>query len=118
MAQVLVVEPDRQLRGFIAGILADLGHHVTGCADIEEAHNSLRGSRFDVLATDLTLGAKAAGALGWPPQLRLLTLIGRPAGGAAERPPRLCDKPFRFTDLHALVAAVAAGAYGVRANRR
>ena len=112
MAQVLVVEPNRHLREFVAAILADFDHHVTGCADIDEARNSLRRERFDVLVTDLTFRAKASGASVWPSQLRLLTLIGHPVADGNERPPRLCDKPFRFADLQALVAAVAACGYG------
>jgi hypothetical protein len=108
MTRILVVEPQRRVRTFIAGILGDFGHHVVECADIGEARESLRRSRFDVVATDLVL---RTGELPVPPpHPRVLTLNGRPApradGDKYGRPPRLYDKPFRFADLQRLVAAV------------
>lgn len=110
MARVLVVEPDRRIRSFIAGILADLGHQVERCGDAARAGQRLRRARFDVVATDLTLDD-----LPLAPPLRVLTLSGhpiRPGSPPSERPPRLNDKPFRFADLHSLVAAIAAAATG------
>ena len=37
MAQILLAEPDRPIRDFIAGILMDFGHDVTTCGDGTEA---------------------------------------------------------------------------------
>ena len=110
MTRVLVVEPDLQLRTFIAGILGDFGHHVAQCADVGQAVQSLAQSRFDVIATDLVLGTKVHQFLARAPRLRVLSLIGRPVFPADDnpydRPPTLHDKPFRFNDLTMLVAAV------------
>ena len=105
MARVLVVEPDRRIRSFIAGILADLGHQVEPCGDAARAGQRLRRASFDVILSDLALDD------GMPcPPLPVLTLSGQPIrpGIRSERPPRLNDKPFRFADLQCLVAAVAA----------
>ncbi|HKS88619.1 MAG TPA: hypothetical protein VJR70_04190 [Stellaceae bacterium] len=112
MARVLVVEPDRRIRKFVAGILAEFGHHVEACGDAREARRSLGRARFDVLATDLVLARDRAGDfVALAPDLPLLTLRGQPfraAADRAERPGRLRDTPFRFADLAALVAAVGA----------
>lgn len=110
MTRILVVEPDLQLRTFIAGILADFGHHVAQCADVGQAVQSLAQSCFDVIATDLVLGTRMDRFLDRAPRLRVLSLIGWPVSPADDnpydRPPRLHDKPFRFNDLTMLVAAV------------
>jgi hypothetical protein len=37
MAQILLAEPDRPIRDFIAGILTDFGHGVTSRGDEYEA---------------------------------------------------------------------------------
>ena len=37
MAQILLAEPDRPIRDFIAGILMDFGHDVTACQNCTEA---------------------------------------------------------------------------------
>lgn len=110
MARVLVVEPDRQIRQFIAGILAELGHHVEQCRDASDARRCLRTARFDVLATDLVLDAAKAGDLpALASGLPVLTLSGRPfmpGAPSGDRPARLHDKPFRFADLSTLAGAV------------
>jgi hypothetical protein len=106
MARVLVVEPDRRIRSFIAGILADFGHQVERCGDPARAGQRLCRARFDVVATDLALEDCVLA-----PQLRVLTLSGqprRPDAARSEPPLRLRDKPFRFADLASLVAAIGA----------
>ena len=77
MARVLVVEPDRQIRNFIAGILADFGHYVRQCGDAGDARQWLRRARFDVLATDLALGEDAGDILPSARRVPVLTLSGR-----------------------------------------
>jgi CheY-like chemotaxis protein len=110
MARVLIVEPDRRVRDFIAGILTDFGHQAEACSDRSEAYRLLRHAAFDVVASDLALGSEAAGAA-------LLALSGRPlhrAGADRERPPPLRDMPFRLADLRDLVAAVGAAGEAAR----
>jgi two-component system, NtrC family, nitrogen regulation response regulator GlnG len=110
MARILVVEPDRRLRQFIAGILADFGHRVEQCDDARTAGRWLDRAEFDVMATDLVLAdgdgvAFPSVAAGLP----VLTFSGRrfrPDDAKHERPARLRDKPFRFADLTALVSAI------------
>lgn len=107
MAHVLVVEPDRRIRSFIAGILVDFGHQVERCGDPAGAGKRLCRGGFDVVATDLALADCSL-----VPPLRVLTLSGqprRPDAARLEPPPlRLKDKPFRLADLHCLVAAIGA----------
>jgi DNA-binding NtrC family response regulator len=113
MARVLLVEPDRRICKFIAGILAEFGHHVEPCNDARAARRRLGHARFDVLATDLMLAADnvddfPALAQGLP----LLTLRGHrfdPSADNDDRPAHLHQMPFRFADLAALVAAVDSG---------
>ena len=55
MAQILLAEPDRQIRDFIAGILTDFGHDVTACQNCTEAATLLTIGPFEVVVTDLVL---------------------------------------------------------------
>lgn len=118
MARVLVVEPDRRIRKFIAGILAELGHHVEQCNDARDARRLLGRARFDVLASDLVLAERgAADLLALIPGLPLLTLRGerfRPGGDKRDKPSRLHTSPFRFEDLTTLVTAIAAAVPAAR----
>ncbi len=111
MARVLIAEPDRQVRNFIAGILADFGHDVEQCADQGDVREWLRRTPFDVLATDLGLGRHSGDIAAVARRLPVVTLSGCPFRAACndyDRPERLSDKPFRFGDLHNLVASVGA----------
>lgn len=111
MARVLIAEPDGHIRQFIAGILNDLGHHVEQCGSLREVRSCLRRAPFDVVATDLALGEGAVAMAAVARRLPVLTLSGRlfcPVLDRYRRPPRLSEKPFRFTDLDKLVAAIAA----------
>jgi DNA-binding NtrC family response regulator len=111
MARVLVAEPDRQIREFIAGILADCGHDVQQCTDAEAARRWLRQAPCDVVATDLVLGGHSDGFAAVAQRLPIMTLSGRifcPVTDKYRHPPRLDEKPFRFADLGNLVRAVAA----------
>ena len=49
MARILVVESDRAIREFIAGILAEVGHDVQVCGNGIEATVWLASSAIDVL---------------------------------------------------------------------
>ena len=52
MARVLVVEPDRRIREFIAGILSDFGHQVHLSDDPGEARLLVRQYGFDAVIAD------------------------------------------------------------------
>lgn len=111
MARVLLVEPDRQIREFIAGILADCGHDVRQCSDAHDGRHWLRRVPFDVVATDLVLGGQSDALAAMAQRLPILTLSGRIFCLVTDKyrhPPRLSEKPFRFADLGNLVNAIAA----------
>src|SRR5260370_21457527 len=74
MARILLTEPDRAIREFIAGILTEFGHDVVACEDVIEAEVWLATSPIDVLITDLVLHgeqgltlSRSSSALGIPP---------------------------------------------------
>ena len=118
MARVVVVEPDRRLRDFIAGILAEFGHEVQPVATPGDARRWMAPGRCDVVATDLVLGAGSRRLFPWATGLPIVTLSGepaRPAPNGRGRPMRLRDKPFRVADLQHLVAAVTAASSSRRA---
>jgi len=111
MARVLIVEPDRRIRKFIAGILADFGHHVQQCRDATDAKRWLAEARYDVLATDLVLDEEPNDLPELVVRMPVLTLSGRPIDAArarGDRPWRLNERPFRLVDLRLLVAAIGA----------
>jgi DNA-binding response OmpR family regulator len=119
MAQILVAEPDRRIRDFVAGILSDCGHAVVPCADDREAAASLAVGIVDLVITDLVLSpeggaalGKSCAALGVP----VVTLSGREfrLGRPAPHPlSRLVDKPFRFADLHGVLDAARVGSRSI-----
>jgi len=121
MAQILLAEPDRPIRDFIAGILTDFGHEVIVCGDGAEAAALLAIGPIDVLVTDLvlrdgegsTLGAHCV-ALGIP----TITLTGHEFHidqAARDHPPPLVEKPFRLDDLQSVLDAVAVYSGSARA---
>jgi len=113
MAQILLAEPDRRIREFVAGILADFGHDVTACEDGVDATALSATGPIDFLLTDLVLCggtgttlSRHCAALGIP----TITLTGQEFHvdqAERDRPPPLVDKPFRFDDLQCLLDAVA-----------
>ena len=121
MAQILLAEPDRPIRDFVAGILMDFGHDVTACRDCAEAAALLGNTPIDVLVTDLVLRdgegstfCKHCVTRG----IRTITLSGhefRDAQAEQDCPPPLVEKPFRLDDLQDVVDAVAAAAGSTRA---
>jgi two-component system cell cycle response regulator CpdR len=121
MAQILLAEPDRPIRDFIAGILTDFGHAVTACQDCTEAAALLANGPIDVLVTDLVLGDGEGSTFGRHCVARgipTITLTGhefRIDQAKQGRPPPLVEKPFRLDDLQCVVDAVAIAAGSTRA---
>ncbi len=64
MARVLVAEPNRAIREFIAGILTESGHDVIVSENEIEASVWLATSSIDVLVTDMVLHAEQGDS--WP----------------------------------------------------
>ena len=110
MARILLTEPDRAIREFIAGILSEFGHDVVASENIVEAEVWLATSPIDVLVTDLVLRGQqgvmlsiSCSALGIP----TVTLTGRDfLPDEVSRPPPLLEKPFRFSDLQRVLNAI------------
>src|SRR5215831_14785028 len=80
MARVLLAEPNRAIREFIAGILGDFGHDVRACENTIEASVWLATTVIDVLVTDTVLAdnqglhlSRQCASLG----IRTVTLTGR-----------------------------------------
>ena len=121
MARVLLAEPNRLVRQFIAGILTDFGHDVTACEDCTEAAARLTIGSTDVLVTDMILRdgngsmlSRHCAARGIP----TITLSGhefRVAQAEQDCPPLLVEKPFQLDDMQGVVDAVAAAAGSTRA---
>ena len=114
MARILLAEPDRAIREFIAGILGEFGHDVQACGNAIEASVWLATAVIDVLITDMVLTgnqgldlSRQCAALG----IRTITLTGREFHAdksREDRPPGLLEKPFRFSDLQCVLDAVEA----------
>ncbi len=110
MARILLTEPDRAIREFIAGILNEFGHDVVACENIVDAEVWLATSSIDVLVTDLVVRgeqgvmlSRSCSALGIP----TVTLSGGHfVPGQVSRPPALLEKPFRFSDLQRVLNAI------------
>jgi two-component system, cell cycle response regulator CpdR len=112
MARVLLAEPERAIREFIAGILTEFGHDVRACENGIEASVWLASAEIDVLVTDMVLNgnqglilSSQCAALG----IRTITLTGREFHAETSRedhPPALREKPFRFSDLRCVLNAV------------
>jgi two-component system, cell cycle response regulator CpdR len=120
MARILLTEPDRAIREFIAGILTEFGHDVVPTENVVDAEVWLATSHIDVLVTDLVLRgeqgvtlSRSCRALGIP----TVTLTGRDfLPDQLSRPPSLLEKPFRFSDLQRVLHAIdtVQSAAGVR----
>src|SRR5579885_2872967 len=93
MARILLAEPDRRIRQFFAGILADCGHAVEACSSAAEATTSLAARRVDIVITDMVLDPDPAIDLGLKCAhlgIPTVTLSGgkfRPQQSAPEPPP-------------------------------
>jgi CheY-like chemotaxis protein len=121
MAQILLAEPNRPIREFIAGILTDFGHDVTSCGDGCEAVALLTIGSVDVLVTDLVLRDDEGSTLSRHCAVRgipTITLTGYEFyidRAQQDRPPLLIDKPFRLDDLQCVVDAVAVAVSSTKA---
>jgi CheY-like chemotaxis protein len=121
VTHILLAEPDRPIREFIAGILADSGHDVTACQDGNEATALLAIGPIDVLVTDLVLRDDEGSTLSRHCVARgvpTITLTGYEfhiERAEEDRPPPLIDKPFRLDDLQCVVDAVALAVGSTRA---
>ena len=110
MARILLTEPDRAIREFIAGILTEFGHDVVPSDNVVEAEVWLATSPIDILVTDLVLRgeeglalSRKCSALGIP----TVTLTGQDfVPDQLSRPPPLLEKPFRFSDLQRVLHAI------------
>jgi DNA-binding NtrC family response regulator len=124
MARILITEPDRAIREFIAGILTEFGHDVVPSDNVVEAEVWLATSPIDVLVTDLVLRgedgvalSRKCSALGIP----TVTLAGQDflpdQGAQGSRLPTLLDKPFRFSDLQRVLHAIDTAQSAAAARR-
>jgi two-component system, cell cycle response regulator CpdR len=112
MARILLAEPDRAIREFIAGILTEFGHDVQMCDNVVDANVWLTTAPIDVLVTDMVLRdgqgpalRRCCAALGIP----AITLTGWEFGaeeGGQTASSSLLEKPFRFSDLRRVLSAV------------
>jgi CheY-like chemotaxis protein len=120
MTHILVAEPDRQIREFIAGILTDSGHDVNACQDGNEATALLAIGPVAVLVTDLVLRDDEGSTLSRHCVARgipTITLTGYEFHidrAEQDRPPQLIDKPFRLDDLQCVLDAIAVAAGSTR----
>jgi CheY-like chemotaxis protein len=110
--RVLMVEDDGEVRAVVQAFLYRLNCVVTACADGEQALLELTpDARFDLLLTDVALGAGMRGtdlaheAVRRMPGLRVLLMSGY-ASGLIEAPPQweLLRKPYTRAELAAAVA--------------
>jgi DNA-binding NtrC family response regulator len=121
MAQILLAEPDRPIRDFIAGILSDFGHEVTGCENCAEAAALLATGPVDVVVTDLVLRDDEGSTLSrdcLAHAIPTITLTGHEFHldrTEQDRPLPLIDKPFRLDDLQCVVDAIAVAVSSTKA---
>jgi DNA-binding NtrC family response regulator len=110
MARILLTEPDRAIREFIAGILTEFGHEVVACGNIVEAEVWLATSPINVLVTDLVLHGEQGVMLSRSCSARGIPTVTLSGGvflpGQTSRPPPLLEKPFRFSDLQRVLNAI------------
>jgi CheY-like chemotaxis protein len=121
MAQILLAEPDRPIRDFIAGILTDFGHGVTACGDGNEAAALLAIGPVDVVVTDLVLRDDVGSTLSRDCLARAIPTISLTGHefhldrAEQDRPLPLIDKPFRLDDLQCVIDAIAVAVSSTKA---
>ena len=73
MERILIAEDDRNTREGLVELLSDEGYEVTGVADGEQAYETARKRRFDILLTDMKM-----------PRVNGLNLIKRVTGASPD----------------------------------
>ena len=116
--RILVVEDEQQLARMASLVLSQRGHHVVVASSGEDALERLREKAFDLVISDLGLGA---GKNGWDvaeavredwPGTRFVLVTGWGAGIDPKEAQRrgvdeVIAKPYRIADLRQIADAVA-----------
>lgn len=76
---ILLVEDDKVLRGFVLDMLAQHGLRVVACADADSAWAQYQNGSFDLVITDVVLSGQMSG-------LQLVRRIRRSSGSRGETP--------------------------------
>jgi PAS domain S-box-containing protein len=117
--RVLVVEDEERLAAMARHVLAQRGHDVVVASTGEEASEHLEAGRFDLVISDLGLGA---GKNGWDlaqlvrerwPRTRFVLVTGwgaaiDPAEARTRGVDQVIAKPYRIADLRKIADEVAA----------
>jgi len=113
MAQILLAEDDESLRRFLAQALAKAGHAVTDFGDGAEAHECLKGFRFDLLLTDIVMPGMdgielAKRAAEMDSNLKIMFITGFAAvalhpSSNAPKQAKILSKPFHLREIVAEV---------------
>lgn len=109
MARILLAEDDETLRRFLAQALIKAGHEVTDFGDGAEAHECLKGFRFDLLLTDIVMPgmdgielAKRAADLNQALKIMFITGFAAVAlhpSSNAPKQAKVLSKPFHLRDI-------------------
>ena len=113
MAQILLAEDDESLRRFLAQALVKAGHDVTDFGDGAEAHDCLKGFRFDLLLTDIVMPGMdgielAKRAAEMDSNLKIMFITGFAAvalhpSSNAPKQAKVLSKPFHLREIVAEV---------------
>lgn len=113
MAQILLAEDDESLRRFLAQALVKAGHDVTDFGDGAEAHECLKGFRFDLLLTDIVMPGMdgielAKRAAEMDANLKIMFITGFAAvalhpSSNAPKQAKVLSKPFHLREIVAEV---------------
>lgn len=113
MAQILLAEDDESLRRFLAQALAKAGHAVTDFGDGADAHECLKGFRFDLLLTDIVMPGMdgielAKRAAEMDSNLKIMFITGFAAvalhpSSNAPKQAKILSKPFHLREIVAEV---------------
>jgi DNA-binding response OmpR family regulator len=109
-ARVLVVDDDAAVAALAATIAADAGHTVTVAGSVEEALALAGAQRFDVVVTDVVLGARdgldlAEALSAIQPAIRFVFMSGYGTLGVRSPEDPVLMKPFHPHELRDRVAA-------------
>lgn len=127
MRSILVIDPNPELRRFVAATLARGGHSVRETDDIRLAAALLRAQPADLVVTDLAMpnrrGAETIEALRREfPALEVIAISAAPDStgylrlAATLGGPRTLTQPFMSRELMALINEMVAGVAAHRAH--